>query len=301
VRGLAAQRCRGVCADWRRGQVNAEGKIALAGSRYPFSGFVFPNFRPWVEKVVGINVEDAVSRPPARRPAPPVNNAAFLAGVGACCKRMSQEDKDRVFHGHGHTCQEVYLVRFAQLERVPDLVVWPGCHEHVEQIVALANQHNVVVIPFGGGTSVSGALTCPSNETRMIVSLDMHEMNKIKWIDTANMLVCMEAGIVGQDVKRRLEAQGLTIGHEPDSLEFSSLGLCLSACEPAWGGGWVGVRARAVRVNCPDGDTKPQPRTPAPQTRNPKPDNRKRGVDCDARLILLLVLILILILILIQS
>ena len=34
VRGLAAQRCRGVCADWRRGQVNAEGKIALAGSRY---------------------------------------------------------------------------------------------------------------------------------------------------------------------------------------------------------------------------------------------------------------------------
>jgi hypothetical protein len=87
--------------------VNAEGKIALAGSRYPFSGFVFPNFRPWVEKVVGINVEDAVARTPQRRPAPPVNNAPFLARVGACCKRMSQEDKDRVFHGHGHTCQEV--------------------------------------------------------------------------------------------------------------------------------------------------------------------------------------------------
>jgi hypothetical protein len=129
------------------------------------------------------------------------------------------------------------MVRFAQLERVPDLVVWPGCHENVEAIVALANELNVVVIPFGGGTSVSGALTCPSNETRMIVSLDMHEMNKIKWIDNENMLVCMEAGIVGQDLKRRLEAQGLTIGHEPDSLEFSSLG------------GWIATRASGMKKN----------------------------------------------------
>ena len=30
-------------------------------------------------------------------------------------------------------------------------------------------------------------------------------MNSIKWIDAENGLVCMEAGIVGQDVKRRLE------------------------------------------------------------------------------------------------
>jgi len=193
-------------------QVNGDGKIALAGSRYPFSGFVFPNFRPWVEKVVGINVEDEVSRSPQRRPVPPVENAAFLAKIEGCCKRMSSSDKDRIFHGHGHTCQEVYAVRFGELERVPDLVVWPGSHDHVEAVVKLASENNVVIIPFGGGTSVSGALSCPTNEKRMIVSLDMHEMNAIKWIDAENMLVCMEAGIVGQDLKRRLEASGYTIG-----------------------------------------------------------------------------------------
>ena len=64
----------------------------------------------------------------------------------------------------------------------------------------LANRHNVVLIPYGGGTSVSGALSCPSNEARMIISVDMHEMNAIKWLDEDNMLVCMEAGIVGQDL-----------------------------------------------------------------------------------------------------
>ena len=53
-------------------QLNGEGQIQLAGSRYPFSGFVFPNFRPWVETVVGINIQDEAVRPPQRRPAPPV-------------------------------------------------------------------------------------------------------------------------------------------------------------------------------------------------------------------------------------
>ena len=36
--------------------------------------------------------------------------------------------------------------------------MWPGSHEDVEAMVKLANEQNVVLIPFGGGTSVSGAL-----------------------------------------------------------------------------------------------------------------------------------------------
>ena len=35
------------------------------------------------------------------------------------------------------------------------------------------------VIPFGGGTTVTEALECPEEEKRMIVSLDMKEMNRI--------------------------------------------------------------------------------------------------------------------------
>jgi alkyldihydroxyacetonephosphate synthase len=37
-----------------------------------------------------------------------------------------------------------------------------------------------VIIPYGGGTSVSHALLCPANEKRMIVSLDMHDMDKVR-------------------------------------------------------------------------------------------------------------------------
>ncbi len=60
----------------------------------------------------------------------------------------------------------------------------------MEVLVRLANEHNVVIIPFGGGTSVSGALECPANEKRMIVSMDMHAMNDIKWVDRGKSTHC---------------------------------------------------------------------------------------------------------------
>lgn len=38
------------------------------------------------------------------------------------------------------------------------------------------------------------------------------------------MLACIESGIAGKDLEDTLESQGYTMGHEPDSLEFSTLG-----------------------------------------------------------------------------
>jgi alkyldihydroxyacetonephosphate synthase len=46
------------------------------------------------------------------------------------------------------------------------------------KLVKLAAKHNVVLIPFGGGTSVSGAVSCPDYEKRMIISLDTSQMVK---------------------------------------------------------------------------------------------------------------------------
>lgn len=43
-------------------------------------------------------------------------------------------------------------------------------------IVELVNVHNIVIVPFGGGTNVSGAVSCPVNENRCIVSVDTSQM-----------------------------------------------------------------------------------------------------------------------------
>lgn len=70
----------------------------------------------------------------------------------------------------------------------------------------LASKHDVVLVPYGGGTNVTNALLLSSKEKRMIVSLDMHRMNKIKWVDNVNMTACVEAGIYGVELDRELKA-----------------------------------------------------------------------------------------------
>jgi len=107
----------------------------------------------------------------------------------------------------------------------------------VEVIVQAAVRHNVCIIPIGGGTNVSDALMCPQNEQRPIISLDLTEMDRILWIDEENLTAHVEAGIIGQDLERRLGESGYTTGHEPDSLEFSSVG------------GWVATRSSGMKKN----------------------------------------------------
>jgi len=177
-----------------------------------------PGLRSFMEERVGLNVK--FLSPPGPHPvAPePIKNEAFLAAIKGHYNRISFEGPERYLHGHGHTAQELFALRYGKLDRVPDVVIWPGCHEHVEAIVKAAHEHNVVIIPYGGGTSVSHALMCPANEKRMIVSLDMHEMNAIKWVNRQSMLACIEAGIVGKDLDQRLRQMGLVLGHEPDSM-----------------------------------------------------------------------------------
>jgi len=59
---------------------------------------------------------------------------------------------------------------------------------------------------------------CEKKETRMIVSVDMTRMNRIKWVDKTNMMACVEAGIIGKDLEKELSKFGVMCGHEPDSV-----------------------------------------------------------------------------------
>lgn len=149
----------------------------------------------------------------------------------------SDEGLDRLIRCHGQTLHDIHTLRTGKFKRIPDLVIWPTSHDDVVTVIRLANKHNVVIIPFGGGTSVSGAATCPQKERRPIAVLDTSQMNKMLWLDRENLVACFESGIIGQDLERELKEMNLTMGHEPDSYEFSTLG------------GWVATRASGMKKN----------------------------------------------------
>lgn len=186
---------------------NKDGDATFTGSQYPISGQVFPKLKEWFEKECDASLDTkSPSQPlphPSTLPMPVINNF-FLQEIKTRNFQYSMDPHMRLFHGHGHTCHEIFELRHGKLERIPDIVLWPRCHDEVEIIVKTAVNTNVCIIPFGGGTSVSNALECPKDEQRMIVSLDMKCMNRVLWIDEVNLAAHIEAGIIGQELERQV-------------------------------------------------------------------------------------------------
>lgn len=197
-----------------------------------------PIFTEWVKQKFNVCIGDrAKERPPPEKYPDSIQVEEFMEVLRRKGFSYSVEGLDRLIRSHGQTLYDIHSLLVGKMNRIPDVVVWPTCHDDVEQLVKLAHEHNVVIIPYGGGTSVSGAITCPENEQRSIVALDTSQMNRLLWLDKSNLVACFEAGVVGQDLERELRTVGLTLGHEPDSFEFSTLG------------GWVATRASGMKKN----------------------------------------------------
>ena len=221
---------------------DSQGIVRLAGHRYALSGTPLPHLFPWVKDVMGIDLDPddyAEQQYPPSLP-DPVRNEAFLKALADIVDVESQTSTDgrlRLRHNHGHTQEEMWKVKHEGFPRIPDLIVWPTEEAQVAALVQAALAHDVVLIPFGGGTNVTEALVCPEGEARMIVSVDMRRMNRILWIDPTNRMACIEAGAVGRHIQEQLARHGFTMGHEPDSVEFSTLG------------GWIATHASGMKKN----------------------------------------------------
>ncbi|KAK0168137.1 hypothetical protein PV327_001968 [Microctonus hyperodae] len=218
--------------------VNKNSIIEFTGTRYPIGNLQLPYFTEWVQEVLGVDLTKR--SPPQSLPTAfpePILSKEFLDAIEKLEITFSIDGFDRLFRAHGHTLREVVTLKQGSFDRIPDIILWPKCHNDVERIIRICVKYGAACIPFGGGTSVSGAAACPTHERRTIVSLDTSQMNRILWIDRENLVACCEAGIIGQDLERELRAKKLTSGHEPDSYEFSSLG------------GWVATRASGMKKN----------------------------------------------------
>ena len=217
--------------------------VKVTGSRYLLSGFSMPGLIPFLEEVLDVQIQPDdlnVENEHAEIPAPALNHA-FLASIKARLQadQYSVDPEDRLIHSHGQlSVDEIYQILYGtSVKRVVDLVLYPEAEADVEAIIRLASEQNVCLIPYGGGTNVSGALSCPEGEDRMTASVDMRRMNRILWIDEENAQACVEAGITGKQLEKALDEKGYTSGHDPDSIEFSTLG------------GWISTNASGMKKN----------------------------------------------------
>ncbi|MDD5475288.1 MAG: FAD-binding oxidoreductase [Syntrophales bacterium] len=138
--------------------------------------------------------------------------------------------ENRLDHAHGQSLPDWISLRGGTLDRFPDGVAFPSGEEDVRELINFAAYQKATIIPYGGGTSVLGHLSVP--ETREpVLTVSLKRLNRLLHVDAESLLATFEAGIMGPDLEAHLQSRGFTLGHYPQSFEYSSLG------------GWLATRS----------------------------------------------------------
>ena len=140
------------------------------------------------------------------------------------------DDRERLLHSFGKGYLDLIRAWKGVPSSVPDVVVYPSEESQVEKLLAESAQWGFVVVPYGGATSVVGGVESRTRDARPVVCLDFRRMNRVLEIDGRSFLAKVQPGCLGPELEQALNAAGLTLGHFPQSFEYSSVG------------GWIATR-----------------------------------------------------------
>ena len=110
--------------------------------------------------------------------------------------------------------------RQGRLGEPPACIVRPRATAEVAAAVRTAQRHGVAIVPYGGGSGVLGGAVPPAGS----VVVDLRAMNALLELDETSLLARAQAGMMGGDHDRALNARGYTSGHYPQSIERATLG-----------------------------------------------------------------------------
>lgn len=200
-----------------------------------------PAFAPLAKEKVGLDLWqeprpqvpnlDDFTVPDSRLAAETLEQLTDVVGEDS----ISVDDELRVIHSFGRSLPDLFRVRRGTFERVADAVVYPGSEEDITEVMRIVLERDLVLIPYGGGSCISGSLTPAAEEQRPIIALNLGRLRRVLSIDEKSGLARVEAGAYGPDVEAQLNERGWTMGHFPDSFTYSTLG------------GWAATRSSGMQ------------------------------------------------------
>lgn len=140
------------------------------------------------------------------------------------------EPAQRLRHSCGQSLPDWLRLRHGRPGSVVDAVVEARNEDHLIAILAQAKDRGLRVIPVGGATSVVGHLTPPADD-RPTLAINLQSHSRLRALDHNNHLALFDAGVSGPLLEAQLHSHGYTLGHFPQSFEFSTLG------------GWIATRS----------------------------------------------------------
>src|SRR5476649_1563475 len=160
----------------------------------------------------------------------PVADAAFEQACAqirptrlAPHRLISTEAAARLHNALGQSLPDWLRLRYGVIDTAPDGVAYPESAADVRELLAYAGQFDVALIPHGGGTSVASHLSAPAG-ARPSLAVNLTRLRAMSNLDTQSQLATFGAGVFGPDLEAQLRAHGYTLGHFPQSFEYSTLG-----------------------------------------------------------------------------
>src|ERR1700722_7997484 len=114
---------------------------------------------------------------------------------------------------------EDYSHDMADYEATPAVVVRPRSEQEVVEIIGLAIESGMPVLPRGAGSSLTGAAVLKG-----AIMLDMRGMSRVVKVDTVNWYVQVQPGISLEDLNKELKASGFFFPPDPASSYICTVG-----------------------------------------------------------------------------
>lgn len=121
--------------------------------------------------------------------------------------------------GFGRGSRALYSTDSSNYRQVPIGVVVPRTIEDVVATVAICRQHDVPILPRGGGTSLAGE-TC---NVAIVIDFSKY-LTRVLELDPHRRLARVEPGCILDTLRDAAEAHHLTFGPDPSTHDHNSLG-----------------------------------------------------------------------------
>jgi len=169
-------------------------------------------------------------RPPPRLadlelPAPRVEPPASLTSI------CSTDREDRAGHTHGKSYRDVVNGSYGRFPHPPDQVARPRTEQDIVDVLDWCAASGVTAVPYGGGSSVTGGVSCAVDDATAVVSIDLTALDRVLEIEPISRSARIQGGALGPVLEDQLRPHGYTLRHYPQSFEFSTLG------------GWLATRS----------------------------------------------------------
>lgn len=107
---------------------------------------------------------------------------------------------------------------------LPDAVFTPRSAEAIVPVLKYCNEHNIPVVPRGAGTGQCGGSVAAGGG----LVIDMSALNRVLTVDTDNLQVIIEPGVVHADLNQQLAPLGFSFPPDPGSTKMATIGGMIS-------------------------------------------------------------------------